>query len=372
MHRGRLAIAAAAVAGVTAILLTVGSAADPRPQLPTRAQVCAGTRDAVDELTRQYPDAPREQLEAMAKEVCSRGPVYAPVSAPEPIKPSPGCHLLTPADRRRPVRRRTATQPRPGIPFFATRSGALPPSGAPVVGGVQLPRGSRCGPFWSTDAGVADAWGLARRLASAFPSTGLWPVVWTGSPEEPDSYVNRLGDPAHADSLDAESLMRQAWKETSFARTRPFPGMAAGAADANRVAVDPFGSYAQASVGRPVPPGGWIVMLVPVNRPADVISVLGPGVTEYFEDDELTAVLRSWEERFGAVVSALSPGGIDLAVGAPPRDGEQARHLAVEHALLAPDDEAAVRHEEYAQWLRSNEAVEGWPSAHYWVLVWPD
>jgi hypothetical protein len=78
-----------------------------------------------------------------------------------------------------------------------------------------------------------------------------------------------------------------------------------------------------------------MVMLVPVNRPADVVSVLGIGMTVYHSDDELTAILRSWEERFGAVVSALGPGTLDLAVGAPPRNEDDARRFAAEHAAFA-------------------------------------
>jgi hypothetical protein len=79
-----------------------------------------------------------------------------------------------------------------------------------------------------------------------------------------------------------------------------------------------------------------MVMLIPVNRPAHLYSVLGTETTEYHSDDESTAVLRSWEERFGAVVSVLTPSTLDLAVGAPPRNDDDARRLAAEHAAFAP------------------------------------
>jgi hypothetical protein len=232
--------------------------------------------------------------------------------------------------------------------------------------------GSRCGPFWSTDAGVPDAFGLARRLASVFPSTGLWPVVWTWPGEAPDAYFDGPVDLARADSIDAESLLRRSWAKFGFARERPFPGIAAPEAVASRMGVQPFGETTEASRMERPPPGGWIVMLVPVNRPADVHSVLGLWVTEYYSVPEFTSVLRSWEERFGAVVSAFSPGTVELAVGAPPHDDEQALRLAAEHAAFAPEDEIATDLEGLPGRLRSTRIVPGDTSARYWVLGWPD
>jgi hypothetical protein len=119
------------------------------------------------------------------------------------------------------------------------------------------------------------------------------------------------------------------------------------------------------------PPGGWVLMLVPVNRPADVGSVLGPGLTEYLSDDEITAVLRSWEERFGAVVSVMTPSTLALAVGAPPRDDDQARRLAAEHAALMPDADPEDL-QGLAAALRSTRGTRGVTSARYWELGWPD
>jgi hypothetical protein len=112
-------------------------------------------------------------------------------------------------------------------------------------------------------------------------------------------------------------------------------------------------------------------MLVPVNRPADVYSVLGPELTEYFSDDEITAVLRSWEARFGAVVSVMTPNTLELAVGAPPRDDDQARRLAAEHAALMPDA-AQEDLQGLGPALRSTPSTRGATSARYWALGWPD
>jgi hypothetical protein len=365
-----LAVALAALPFLAAMVHSAMGADERHPQRLSRTQLCQGVRRAARDVAARYSNVPRERLDAAAKEACSHDPVYAQVAEAKPVATSPGCHLFAPADRHR-SRPRTATPPKRRIPFFAARSGSVPPSGTPVVGGVQLPEGSRCGPFWSTDAGVED-WSLPRRLAAVFPRTGLWPVVWEWASEEPDSYVYGGGNPARADRLDAETLLRHGWKTSGFARTVPFPGMATAEAEAERMAVDPFGEIAQGSLFDAPPPGGWIMMLVPVNRPADVYSVLRPRATEYWSDDALTAILRSWEERFGVSVTALSPSSLELAVAAPPRDDDQAHRLSAEQAAFAPEDDGMTDLAVHAQRLRANRIIQGVASAHYWVFGWPD
>lgn len=370
-----LLISAGAFAALLAVIgLARGAdeqSAGERPPLPTRAQACTSVRQAAAELKQQFPNASRPDIDAMVTDACSRGPTWVADDAPAPIRATPGCHALEAEGRGPRLRPRAAAPPRRAIPFFAARSGKLPESGAPIVGGVQLPRGSRCARFWSTDAGVEDAFGLARRLASVFSSTGLWPVIWTWSGEEPDAYVMGTGDVSHADSIDAASALRRSWRATGMVRTGPFPGIAPGADDA-RLAVEPFGDPMEESLEQSMrPPGGWMVMLVPVNRPADLFSVLGPESTIYHSDDEATAILRSWEERFGAVVSTFEPDGISLAVGAPPRNHEDARRLAAEHAAFGvPEEWEGI--EAVARQLRSTRDLPLVNSAHHWTFGWAD
>ena len=359
-------IAAGAVASLALLSPLVRDGSEPSAQLPSKAQVCAAGHEAVRALLERYPDAPRARLEDLAKEVCRRGPTAVPLEEPVAVESTPGCHVIDDVSNLRP---RQVDPPDRRIPFFAVRSGKLPPSGAPIVGGVQLPAGSRCPRFWSTDAGVEDAFGLADRLASVFPTTGLWPVIWAPTEEEPDAYVAGFGNPARADAIDAARALRRSWRTTGWVQEGPFPGIAS-AADAERLAVQPFGDLLEDSFADSAPPGGRMMMLIPVNRPADVISVLGIGMTEYHSDDELTAILRSWEERFGAVVSALGPGTLDLVVGAPPRDEDDARRLAAEHAAFAPDETEGLR--TATRQLRDTRREPGVPSAHYWAFGWPD
>jgi hypothetical protein len=369
-HGRSLLVYAGAFVGLVALFDSTRGAGERSAELPTRAQVCAAGQQATEQIKERFGNVPRARLDALAEEMCSRDPTYAPAGETAPVESTPGCHTLEADGRVRSLRPRVIAPPKRRIPFFAARSGKLPVSGAPVVGGVQLPRGSRCARFWSTDAGVEDAFGLARRLASVFSSTGLWPVIWAWPDEEPDAYVIGSANPARPDSLDAARLLRRSWRATGLVRTGPFPGIASGAGDA-RLAVEPFGDLVEELVADSAPPGGFVVMLVPVNRPADVYSVLGMQTTEYHTDDEMTAILRSWEERFGAVVSVLAPGVIDLAVGAPPRTGDDARRLAAEHAAFAPEEEWEGL-DSAARQLRSTSRVPGVNSARYWVFGWVD
>jgi len=121
---------------------------------------------------------------------------------------------------------------------------------------------------------------------------------------------------------------------------------------------------------------GWVLMLVPANRPADALSVIGAEMTEVMSDEEMTAVLRSWEERFGAVVTSLSAGALGLVVNDPPDEVGQSLQLAAEHAAFAPEDEnltGPTALSDLADRLREGEPGPGLTrSRHFWNFGWPD
>lgn len=79
--------------------------------------------------------------------------------------------------------------------------------------------------------------------------------------------------------------------------------------------------------------------LVPVQRGADVLTALGwSGAANHVSRTAgLSAMLRSWEERFGARVLRLGPDRLDLSVSAPPSDLEHATTVAAEHWAFSPD-----------------------------------
>ncbi|MEV7522126.1 DUF4253 domain-containing protein [Streptomyces sp. NPDC091371] len=106
--------------------------------------------------------------------------------------------------------------------------------------------------------------------------------------------------------------------------------------------------------------------LVPARRGADVPAAIGWSGPVNHENDmaRIAAVLRSWEDRFGARVLALGFASLDLYVPAPPRTLAQALPVAAEHFAFCPDNvwqgSGTVR--DYAE-----EAIVG--SAH-WSFWW--
>jgi Domain of unknown function (DUF4253) len=78
--------------------------------------------------------------------------------------------------------------------------------------------------------------------------------------------------------------------------------------------------------------------LVPAARSADIPALIGASVAANFLGvAELSAVLRSWEQRFGGRVVAILD-GLYVSVGAPPLVWEHAEQLALVHLLLCPDN----------------------------------
>ena len=356
------------------VLLPAGCGSSARPGPLEQAQLCSGFEAATEEFLRQHPDAPAEQARAAAAQACREGFQYAPQATETPMPASPGCRKQTKGANPKPLRRRTLGAPATPVPFFAQRPGALPRDGAATVGGLQLPRGSRCMHHWATDEPVADAVGLASRLAAAFPETGLWPVLWDNW-EDPDNFLMPMNDLRRADRADAERVLRRAWARMDVKKPA-FPALAPGSPDAAKPAV-PFQTYAGSlSPSAPRPPGGPVLLLVPVNRPADVVSVLGAQLTQFDTDDELTTVLRSWEERFGAVPVAVGAGTLDVAVGAPPRARDQAVRLAYEHYAFNSQDDTISGFDDLprvAEYLRGAERdPEQFRTPGLWRFGWMD
>jgi hypothetical protein len=91
--------------------------------------------------------------------------------------------------------------------------------------------------------------------------------------------------------------------------------------------------------------------LVPASRPADVLAALGwsgtanwgglGGFRNYLIP--FTAMLRSWEDRFGARLFEVGFDDIRLLVERPPRTRDLAEHLAAEQFQLANDCTDATR-----------------------------
>jgi hypothetical protein len=230
---------------------------------------------------------------------------------------------------------RVAEPPAIPIPAFAARSGELPKRGKLELAGVDLPAGKRVprafAAYWATNEPVGGIEDTLQRLRAVFPETGLWPLCWR-HPENPDAYMGGHGDIDRIDDVDVLEVMRSGWQLITLGGPLPpftdFPGLAPPAA----------GVFEQSRLSLLFDPGfASRVLLVPCNRPADVVAALG-GLAAEVDPSECSAVLRSWEERFGTVPVEVAPSRIWLGVTRPPDTKDAALRLAAEHAAFCPPE----------------------------------
>ncbi|WP_412740240.1 DUF4253 domain-containing protein [Krasilnikovia sp. MM14-A1259] len=223
--------------------------------------------------------------------------------------------------------------------FFARRGGRRPDSP------LQLP-----------DVVLDAGWWADARARHGH--TGRWPLLLHGlSAREPDRpwltgelvAGRSAGTPS---DHDPEALLSQWW-------TAAEPEQEEGEEDL-REAVAPFldGWPGRARPGvlqgdpderaatefRSLLGAGWIHSprpgLVPAERGADVPAVLGWSGPVNHEGDitRICAVLRDWEDRFGARLIGLGFDTMQVSVAAPPADRDHALRVAAEHFAFAPDN----------------------------------
>ncbi len=215
----------------------------------------------------------------------------------------------------------------------AAEPGGAPGQGRPVHG----EQGDLVG--WVVDHGGRRARELWQSAAVAFADTGLWPVLVQRGEDRPQF----LG-PVEPSNRNPEAVLRQMWSEglpeteeelaemsEAIAPFGPeFPGVGTGG---DRRGDHPFEAAMRAMDGF----SG--VLLVPVTRPADVIAATGwLGAANYSDDPgELTAVLRSWEDRYDAVLVGMSMDQLFFAVRRPPAGRDAALGLAAEQRAFCVD-----------------------------------
>jgi hypothetical protein len=251
--------------------------------------------------------------------------------------------------RPRLYRPRNVKAPKVAVPFFAPASGQLPRDGSPQVAGIQLPAGRRLpedhdgvSAFWASDDNVDLA--LASRLAAAFAQTGLWPLIWTWTDEPPDNYLPGHGDVRKIARHDMEKIRAYAYAEfdPSAEETEPFDHWPPSPpATSTAPQLDPFDPF-EVLHTPPLRDCCRQLLLIPCNRPADALTALDWS-SQLFDSHQVGAILRSFEERFGAVPVALHL--IDvvcLAVARAPRTRQDAQLLAAELTVLAPGDPASI------------------------------
>ena len=281
--------------------------------------------------------------------------------------------------RRRPTEEGAVPEPP-----IAAEIGALPAGDSATVIGVSLPVGHVVrleepdqpgGPrdaMWRTEQTVATS--LWRELLLRFPKTGLWPVLLDPN-DRHDVMHDGPAPPYESDRIEQaspEDVLSELWpwndrpadaEELEWMRqvTEPygpaFTGLASNRAPLRDSAIEQTLEYLDANESRSL-------ALVPVIRGADVPVALGwYGAVNHTNDIwKISVVLRSWEERFGALLLGLGFDTMTVIVRRPPSP-EQALAVAAEHYAFCPDniDQSETPSlPEYAELLARS------PAWHFW------
>lgn len=202
---------------------------------------------------------------------------------------------------------------------------------------------------WVSLQPVADAGRVWAALSDAHQATGLVPFLLSGldkSTQRPwdDQEFDEPADVAELERMNAASVLQEMWAGTAYEVgyedadeddedegvvemrapfSKQFPGLAPGEdAALGQDQIDSvLDSLAAARIG-----------LVPADRPADVLPLIGwsGAVNREATALPISAVLRSWEERFGARLLEVGFAEIRLIVERPPRSFEAAQRLAAE------------------------------------------
>ena len=237
---------------------------------------------------------------------------------------------------------------------MATLPNQLPTLAADPTGrslGLDLPPGALLdttvdGPWdepllWRGDAPAAPGDWL--RLASARRTAGLHPVLVGGRADgerHPDKWELDPGLASYPGDHDAEEVLADLWEECAAeAEEADWPGLAtAGPLDA-----DPDARASEVTDSL-VGGASWLaeprLALVPARRSADIPAAIGwCGPVNHTNDvAPLCAVLRSWEDRFGIRVVALTFDQLVVSVAAPPETLAEAEAIAAEHYAFCPDN----------------------------------
>jgi hypothetical protein len=249
----------------------------------------------------------------------------------------------------------------------------LPENGDLQIGSLRLPEGRRTLVYlddnassppvaWVTITPVPDPGAVWAELSEASPHTGLVPFIartlsgdphrpWDDGTHPPDDYFNIPADLAAVDQIDPAVVLRTGWasqaripseeeepdpwwRELARARIAPFsrdfPGLAlAGVQPLNPAQVRAaVGGLAPARIG-----------LAVAGRPADALAAMGWMPGNWVDGvEQVTAVLRSWEDRFGARLLAVGYDSFKLLAERPPRGLPAAQHVAAEVLALGPNE----------------------------------
>jgi len=211
-----------------------------------------------------------------------------------------------------------------------------------MTNSMSLPPMRSCGAIQVSRATFDDSVLYGRLLADA-PRSGRCPVLLS------DHALPALQHPVRAaevDRRDAAAVLAERWPGTCpdcadwLAPFGPsFPGLTPTFADAADLQPD---AVVGAAVRMVSEPRHMLLGIVSADRPADVPAAAGwTGMCNSWDDvAEVSAVLRSWEDRFGAVLVRMHRSVLELAVAAPPWNAKDCERVAAEHFAFTCDDDS--------------------------------
>ncbi|KXO93109.1 DUF4253 domain-containing protein [Tsukamurella tyrosinosolvens] len=220
--------------------------------------------------------------------------------------------------------------------------------------------------------GVAVAWlgtdvlsehrltGLIRDLTGAFSRTGLWPMRIPTQYRSSSTLEPPWPDTGPPLSLTAVPTAQAVYERLCRDHARY-------SADLEPM-VPPVTSLARRQPGPELTPSrlriaqGGGLLLVPVARPADVPAALGwlGATNSQLTGADITAVLRSWEDRFEAVLVSIGWDTLEVQIGNRPETTQQRGKLVSEHYWICPDNFAASVPETYSQGLSTWDRWSFW------------
>jgi hypothetical protein len=214
---------------------------------------------------------------------------------------------------------------------------SLHPRRAPAA---QLPPGRWHGRLWVSDGPLTDT-RCYRELIAEFERSRLWPVLIPHDPRfelRGEDWIDDRGRLAPAadriDRCDPGAVLARWWNGPCCdgACLHPFGAEFPGLARRSPRRVDPFAEAGNTGTVLAMR-GGCRLGLVETDRPADIPAHLGWAgmITSTDRVAELCAVLRSWEDRFGATLVVLGFDELELSVAAPPKTAARALAVAAEH-----------------------------------------
>lgn len=211
---------------------------------------------------------------------------------------------------------------------------------------LTLPPGRMHDALWVSDDPVTDP-ALYLACVAAYPRTGRWPVLIPHDERFAAAGQDWIDDrpwgrptAARIDGIDPGTALASWWRGPCCdgACLAPFDATFPGLTRHTCRRSDPLAEAGNTG-SRLVAGGRYRLGIAEAGRPADVPAELGwQGMLRTTEHAEaVSAVLRSWEDRFGAVLLCLGFDALTVSVAAPPKSHRHAEPLAAEHRAFCLD-----------------------------------